>query len=216
MTNQVKPFFLALEGVDFSGKTTLRERLVEWLRTVIANEVVVTREPGGTPFAEEIRETLLAPRDEVINPMAELLGFFCGRKQHVEALIKPRLASGSVVVSDRFVDSSFTMQCWASEGAVSVERFQSLEWLVLDGFRPDAVIYLDIDPAVSMQRQVDAGRDMDRIEAKGLDYHTKIREGFIERYKYNGDNSVCVIDATQSADEVFERAKAWLIAHFVK
>lgn len=216
MPNPVKPFFLVLEGVDFSGKTTLRERLVEWLRATIPNEVVVTREPGGTPFAEEIREVLLKPRDEVVEPMAELLGFMCGRRQHVETLIRPKLELGSVVVSDRFVDSSFTMQCWATGGAVSVDKFCQLEELVLDGFRPDALIYLDIDPEVSMQRQLSAGRSKDRIEAKGPDYHKAIREGFLDRYENQVvGGKVFIIDATMSADEVFYQAQQFLTDNFL-
>ncbi|MNM41703.1 Thymidylate kinase [compost metagenome] len=216
MPNPVKPFFLVLEGVDFSGKTTLRERIVEWLRTVIPNEVVVTREPGGTPFAEEIREVLLKPRDEVVEPMAELLGFMCGRRQHLEMMIRPKLELGSVVVSDRFVDSSFTMQCWATDGGVSMDKFFQLEELVLDGFRPDAVIYLDIDPAVSMQRQLNAGRSKDRIEAKGLDYHQAIRDGFLDRYENQSvGGKIHIIDASMSADEVFHHAQQFLIEHFV-
>lgn len=216
MSNQVKPFFLVIEGVDFSGKTTLRERIVEWLRNTITNEVVVTREPGGTPFAEEIREVLIKDRDEQVEPLAELFGFMCGRRQHVETLIKPKLELGSVVVSDRFVDSSFTMQCWATDGSVSLEKFQQVEALALEGFRPDAVIYLDIDPEISLARQKDSGRAKDRIEKKGLDYHQAIREGFQERY-YNQavGGQVMIIDATMSPDDVFYEAQQFLTEHFL-
>lgn len=219
MSKQAKPFFLVLEGVDFSGKTTLRKRLVEWLQTVVANEIYWTREPGGngSSFAEDVREVLLKRREEKVEPMAELLGFMCGRRQHVETIIKPKLELGSIVVSDRFVDSSFTMQCWATEGGVSVEQFSTLETLVLEGFRPDAVIYLDIDPEISLKRQEDANREKDRIELKPLEYHQAIREGFQERY-YNhdlGHGKVMIIDATMEPDDVFEEAQQFLIDNFL-
>jgi dTMP kinase len=215
MTMKVKPFFLALEGVDFSGKTTLRERLVVWLREFISNEVVVTREPGGTHYAEELRDVLLKNRDEVVDPMAELLTFMAGRRQHVEAMIKPKLDSGAVVVSDRFVDSSFAMQCWASNDLVTVNQFEKLEALVLEGFRPDAVIYLDLDPEVSMARQLNAGRDKDRIESKGPDYHQSVRDGFLHRYDKGVSGKVLIIDASMTADEVFYQAQQFLADHFL-
>lgn len=218
MSKQAKPFFLVLEGVDFSGKTELRKRLVKWLETQVANEVYWTREPGGcgSPFAEEVREVLLKRREEKVEPMAELLGFMCSRRQHVETIIKPKLELGSIVVSDRFVDSSFAMQCWATDGAVSVEQFATLETLVLDGFRPDAVIYLDIDPEISLKRQNDSDREKDRIELKPIEYHQVIREGFQERY-YNQavGGKVMIIDATMSPDDVFEEAQQFLIDNFL-
>lgn len=215
MTNQVKPFFVAFEGPDFCGKTTMRIAVAKWLRNRISNEVVETREPGGTPLAEEIREVLLKKRDEQFHPMAELLGFMSARAQHTEQMIKPKLELGSVVLSDRYVDSSYAMQCYAvDESVVSLDDFLAIEKAVLKGFRPDLVVFLDIDPRVAMARQDDAERAKDRIELKGLDYHDAVREGFQERHPFTTDKSL-VLDAELPVLENLEKIKEHLELYFL-
>lgn len=214
MSNQVKPFFVAFEGPDFCGKTTMRKEVAKWLRTRISNEVVETREPGGTPLAEEIREVLLKKRDEKFHPLAELFCFFSGRVQHTEEMIKPSLELGHVVLSDRYVDSSWAMQCYATNGAVSENDFLAIEEVALKGFRPDLVVFLDIDPEVAMKRQNDAERAKDRIEEKGMDYHRAVREGFQERLDHTSENCL-VLDAELPWQENLERVKEHLELYFL-
>jgi dTMP kinase len=215
MTMKVKPFFASFEGPDFCGKTTMRIEVAKWLRTRISNEVVETREPGGTPLAEEIREVLLKKREEKFHPMAELLGFMAARAQHTEELIKPKLELGSVVLSDRYVDSSYAMQCHAVPDAeVDTKDYLAIEQAVLKGFRPDLVVFLDIDPAVAMARQPDAGRAKDRIEEKGMDYHNLVREGFQERHPITSRSSL-VLNAELPWVENLELVKQHLELHFL-
>ncbi len=214
MSNQVKPFFVAFEGPDFCGKTTMRKEVAKWLRTRISNEVVETREPGGTPLAEEIREVLLKKREEKFHPLAELFGFYSSRIQHTEELIKPKLELGAVVLSDRYTDSSWAMQCHATEGVVPVEIFEAVEELALEGFRPDLVVFLDIDPEIAMKRQKDAERAKDRIELKGMDYHRAVREGFQMRHPHTTERSL-VLDAELPWEENIERVKEHLELYFL-
>lgn len=214
MSNQVKPFFVAFEGPDFCGKTTMRIEVAKWLRTRISNEVVETREPGGTPLAEEIREVLIKKREEKFHPLAELFGFMSGRIQHTEELIKPKLELGSVVLSDRYTDSSWAMQCVATNGVVSEEEFLAVEKIALKGFRPDLVIFLDIDPEISMKRQNDAERAKDRIEEKGMDYHKAVWRGFQERLDYTAQECLH-LDAELPWQENIERVKEHLELYFL-
>lgn len=215
MTMKVKPFFVAFEGPDFCGKTTMRIEVAKWLRTRISNEVVETREPGGTPLAEEIREVLLKKREEKFHPMAELLGFMAARVQHTEEMIKPKLELGSVVLSDRYVDSSYAMQNFAvPDSEVDHQDYLAIEKVVLQGFRPDLVVFLDIDPRIAMARQPDAGRAKDRIEEKGLDYHDLVREGFQQRHPYTVRQSL-VLDAELPWAANLELVKEHLEKHFL-
>jgi dTMP kinase len=215
MSNQVKPFFVAFEGPDFCGKTTMRVEVAKWLRTRISNEVVETREPGGTPLAEEIRELLLKRRDEPFNPMAELFCFMAGRIQHTEEMIKPKLELGNVVLSDRYTDSSYAMQCHAvDDSVVDTLDFLKVEEIALKGFRPDLVVFLDIDPRVAMARQSDVVRAKDRIELKGIEYHDAVREGFQVRHPHTTERSL-VLDAELPVAENLEKIKEHLELYFL-
>lgn len=168
--------FIVFEGGEGCGKTTLRSLLAEFL---VANgySVTQTREPGGTPLSEEIRGLLLTPRDEVVDVQTEALLFFAARRQHVESVIKPKLLAGNIVISDRFMDSTYALQCHG--GSLPEETYNSLVKLSLGDFKPDVTILLDLDPEISFKGVRERGT-LDRMEMKGLEYHQRVRQGFLE------------------------------------
>ena len=140
-------------------------------------EVVATREPGGTPIAEEIRAMLLSVRDEEVAPAAELLLMFAARAQHLERVIKPALAAGRWVVCDRFTDATYAYQ----GGGRGFDAFHiaKLEGLVHGDLQPDLTLYLDIDPRVAQTRIAD--RPHDRIEREQLEFFDRVRAVYLDR-----------------------------------
>ena len=163
--------FIALEGGEGVGKSTQERMLAEYL-VAKGHEVVRTREPGGTPVAEEIRRILLTPRADGLDAHAEALLFAAARAEHVARVIRPALDRGSVVICDRFLDSSVAYQGLGRELGADVIRDLSL-WAT-GGLVPDLVIVLDLDPVIGLGRLVSA----DRLEREPLEYHQRVRAGF--------------------------------------
>jgi len=145
----VTGLFITLEGPEGAGKSTNREYLAERLRAA-GIEVVLTREPGGTPLAERIREVLLAPVDEVMNPDTELLLVFAARAQHLAEVIRPALARGAVVLCDRFTDSTYAYQ--GGGRGLSLERIAALESFVQGDLRPDLTLIFDLPVEIGLAR----------------------------------------------------------------
>jgi len=176
--------FISFEGGEGSGKTTQIRLLAE---TLIQKgyDVLTTREPGGTPEAEKIRALLVGRDGGEWSPMAEVLLLFAARVQHVEGLIKPALAAGKIIITDRFTDSTRAYQ-GAGHG-VSSAVIESLNTLSLGDFSPDMTLILDIDPAEGVGRSTKRlameatpeARTEDRFEALDLAFHTRLREGFL-------------------------------------
>jgi dTMP kinase len=191
--------FVVVEGTEGVGKSTAMHH-IEALLQQHGIDVQLTREPGGTPLAEEIRNALLRPRDEVVEPMAELLLMFAARAQHVAGLIRPTLARGSWVLSDRFVDSSFAYQ---GGGRGLMLPVNALTDLVLDGFAPDLTLVLDVPVSVGLKR---ARGDMqgDRIEREETDFFERARNTFLERAAQM-PHRYAVIDAIGSLPVVRQR-----------
>ncbi|WP_017926656.1 dTMP kinase [Thioalkalivibrio sp. HL-Eb18] len=169
--------FLVLEGIEGSGKSTQLATVVETLRAM-GIEPECTREPGGTALGERLRGLLLDPDLPGMCPEAELLLMFAARAQHLAAVIRPALAAGHWVVSDRFTDASFAYQ-GAGRG-LGMERVARLEDWVQGDLRPDLVLLLDIDPATGLERAVQRGR-RDRIEREALEFFARVREAYLER-----------------------------------
>ncbi len=203
------PHFVTLEGGEGAGKTTALDVIREALQAR-GHEVVVTREPGGTPLAERIRELLLSRHDEKLAPETELLLMFAARAQHVREVIRPALRRGAWVLSDRFTDSSYAYQ--AAGRGIDEAFVAELEKRVV-GIVPGLTLLLDLD--VREGRARTAGRDLfpDRIESEHDDFFERVREGFRKRAA-NDPQRFRVIDASQSPAQVgaaVERAvDAWL------
>ena len=171
--------FIALEGGEGTGKSTQGRLLVEALRERYRIEVVVTREPGGTPGAEAIRGLLLDPPGEGWNAEAEALLFAAARADHVARLIRPNLFSGAWVVSDRFVDSSRAYQGGA--GGRGDAAITALHQFGSQGLRPDCTILLEVDEAARLRRLLARdGNNSDAIGGRDADYHTAVAASFRE------------------------------------
>ncbi|MDP1776882.1 MAG: dTMP kinase [Moraxellaceae bacterium] len=189
--------FISLEGGEGVGKSTNLAFIAERLRAT-GLPVVVTREPGGTPLAEELRELLLTPRQEPVAVMTELLMLFAARAQHCQQVIKPALESGAWVLCDRFVDATYAYQ--VSARGMSADAVASLEQLVLQGAEPDLTLLLDMPVSEGMQR-AKARAAFDRFEQEQLAFFERVRAGYLARAAQAGER-IRVIDASGSLAQV--------------
>ena len=189
--------FITLEGPEGAGKSTNREYLAERLRAA-GIEVVLTREPGGTPLAERIREVLLTPADEIMNADTELLLVFAARAQHLATVIRPALERGAVVLCDRFTDSTYAYQ-GAGRG-LSLARIAALEDFVQGPLRPDLSLVFDLPVEVGLARASARGR-LDRFEQEGREFFQKVRQAFLTRAQAAPERYF-LVDASQPLAEV--------------
>ncbi len=189
--------FITLEGTEGVGKSTNLAFVRNWLQTRNI-EVIVTREPGGTPLAEEIRELLLAKRDEPVDQAAELLLVFAARAQHIAQIIKPALARGAWVLSDRFTDATFAYQ--GGGRGLDKNIIQQLEVMVQGDLRPDLTLILDIDVKLGLSRASQRG-ELDRFESETLDFFERVRTAYRERAMASPVH-YAIVDAGQSLEKV--------------
>lgn len=189
--------FLTLEGLEGTGKTTNLAFITELLQQA-GVDVLVTREPGGTPLGEALRDVLLNRHDVQIDAMAELLMMFAARAQHIEQVIKPALAEGRWVVSDRFTEASFAYQ--GAGRQLGAEAVATLEALVQGQLQPDLTLLLDIDPELGLRRASKTGAP-DRIEQAGLAFFERVRAGYLARAE-QFPQRFCLLDAAKPLDVV--------------
>ena len=182
--------FITLEGVDGAGKSTHLGFVAERLRAC-GHEVVVTREPGGTPLGETLRELLLH-RD--MDAGTELLLMFAARQQHLAELIQPALARGAWVVSDRFTDASYAYQCGGR--GIDAARVAALENWVQQGFAPDLTLLFDVPAEVAESRR-SAARAADRFEREADSFFNRVRQAYLVRAAAEPER-IRVLDARQS------------------
>lgn len=171
--------FITIEGVEGVGKSTVIKHL-EQLFLDKQRQVMLTREPGGTEIAEDIRKTLLSHHQEKIVPAAEVMLFFAARAQHVAHLIKPALAVSKVVICDRFTDSSYAYQ--AAGRAIDDRYLAALEALAHDGLQADLTLLLDASPEVGLARARQIG-EPDRMESEKVEFFRKVRAAYLDRAK---------------------------------
>ncbi len=191
--------FIVVDGPDGAGKTTLVRRLASRLRAA-GHEVLEVRQPGGTPVAEAARAAAL-DLDMHASPLAELFLMLAARADQVEKVMRPALERGQVVLSDRYDLSTEAYQI-AGRG-LPRDRVMGANELATDGLRPDLTIVLDLPAEVGLKRQAHDGKEPDRIEREGLEWHERVAEVFLQA----SGNGVVHVDATESVDAV-ERA-AW-------
>ncbi len=204
MTLRAYPRFITLEGGEGAGKSTVLSALRETL-SAAGHEAVSTREPGGTPLAEQIRGLLLDTHHEPPTTEAELLLVFAARAQHVRETILPALERGAWVISDRFTDASYAYQGAARGGDASF--IAELERRVV-GIEPGMTLLLDVPVAIGLQRARGRGA-VDRIESEREDFFERVREGYLARALAQ-PLRFRVVDATQPADAVAAQAAAHL------
>ncbi|OOE48821.1 dTMP kinase [Salinivibrio kushneri] len=202
----MKNHFIVVEGLEGAGKSTAIKQIKQVLLDVGIKDVITTREPGGTPLAEQLRTLVKQGHpDEPLTDKAELLMLYAARVQLVENVIKPALAKGQWVVGDRHDMSS---QAYQGGGrGMDTSLMQSLKETVLGEFAPSLTLYMDIDPEVGLARARGRG-DLDRIEKMQLDFFERTRARYLALA--NDDPSVVVIDAGQSLDTVTAQIKTAL------
>jgi dTMP kinase len=188
--------FLTFEGPEGAGKSTQVRLLVDHLEAQ-GRDVTVTREPGGTPTAEAIREVLIGGRAQSMSDTCELLLMLAGRADHVAGRIRPALEAGGVVICDRFVDSTVAYQGGAR--GIDRERIDELNRFVCQDAWPDLTILLDLPPEVGLRRASIYGAD--RIEQEGLEFHRRVRQAYLDLAEADPERFV-VVDADREKDAV--------------
>ncbi|MBU2640593.1 MAG: dTMP kinase [Thiobacillus sp.] len=186
--------FITLDGVDGAGKSTHLGFVADWLRQQ-GREVIVTREPGGTPLGETLRELLL---HREMDADTELLLMFAARQEHLAQLILPALARGAWVLSDRFTDASYAYQCGGR--GIAVERIAALEAWVQRGFAPDLTLLFDVPAEVAEARR-SAARAADRFEREADPFFNRVRQAYLDRAQAN-PKRIRVLDARHTIAEL--------------
>lgn len=189
--------FITLEGPEGAGKSTNRDYLAERLESA-GCEVLLTREPGGTPLAERIRELLLEPSAEPMAADTELLLVFAARAQHLAQVIRPALAAGKVVLCDRFTDATYAYQ--GGGRGLSLERIALLENFVQGSLRPDLTLVFDLPVEVGLARAAARGR-LDRFEQEAQGFFEAVRQTYLARARL-APQRYRLLDAAQPLDAV--------------
>ncbi len=208
--------FVTLEGIEGSGKSTLQQKLSQAL-TAKNHDVTSTREPGATPLGARIRSLILDSSLEKISSQAELLLFSADRAEHVEKVLRPALASGSIVICDRYLHSTLAYQGYGRELPLSSLR-GPIEFAT-NGLTPDLVLLLDLEPLEGLKRarmRAEASADKEssewtRFEEEELAFHTRVRRGFLELAKEEAE-TFAILDASQTPDEIASRALEYINA----
>ncbi|NLA69996.1 MAG: dTMP kinase [Clostridiales bacterium] len=189
--------FLSIEGPDGAGKTTQLGYIKQFFeeRNI---ELVMTREPGGTPIGESLREILLDKNNSEMSAITEMLIYAASRAQHVAQLIRPAINRGAVVICDRYMDSSIAYQGY---GRGLGDMVEEVNLHAIDGLQPDLTIFLDLDPAVGKERILSDRNECDRLEQEKLDFHYRVYEGYKAVAK-SYPKRVYSIDASRTIEEV--------------
>ena len=201
---------IVIDGVDGSGKG-VQTRLLQEALSIISNQVLLTREPGGSPAAEDIRKLLVEGEPEKWDSMTELLLMYASRRSHLVDTIWPMLEKGGWVISDRYADSSRAFQGIA--GNLGLDLVETIHREVVGTFEPALVLILDIPESIALQPALIRGGKEDRFEKKGNRYHAKVRQAFLQIAASN-PNQYHVIDANQSIATVTQAIFATINNHF--
>jgi dTMP kinase len=169
--------FITFEGPEGSGKTTQARRLAQWL-CAQGRQVVLTREPGGTPIGDQIRDILHSSRNTAMDALTEILLYSASRAQHAAERIRPALASGEIVVSDRYADSTYAYQGYGR--GLDLPVLRKITEIATGGLQPDLTIYIDITPEEGLRRRRMCGGEWNRLDAEPLDFHQRVRSGYLE------------------------------------
>lgn len=203
--------FITLEGPDGSGKSTITELIVEYLKDLNI-DFIVTREPGGTSIGEDIRNIILDKKNTNMSPRTEALLYAASRSQHVYEKIRPALEEGKVVLSERFVLSSLVYQGIGRE--LGVSDVKAINDFGIEGVNPDLILFFDIDPVEALSRKTGENSG-DRLEMEGINFHREVYNGYLKLISMYPEN-IKVIDASKSVEDTFEEVKNELDKIFKK
>ncbi|NLY72232.1 MAG: dTMP kinase [Tissierellia bacterium] len=193
----MKGLWISFEGGEGSGKTSLIEGLVKKLEER-GLSYMVTREPGGVPLAERIRDVIMTRSETPMDPMTEAILFAASRRQHLVEKVLPGLEAGKIVLMDRYVDSSIVYQGYGR--GLGMEKIRELNLFATEGHMPDLTFYLDLDPEEGLRRIHRNQREVNRLDEEGLDFHKKIREGYLILSKK--EKRIHKLDASKSLEEL--------------
>jgi len=205
--------FITFEGIDGSGKSTQLRLLANYLKEV-GCEVLLTREPGGTPVGVRLRGALLDAHEEV-DPLTELLVFAADRAQHVRRVLRPAIAAGKVIISDRYADATVAYQ-GAGRG-FSPELIAEIVQLATEGLRPDLTVLFDLsveDSIARTSRRANAKNKGDRLDAEASDFHVRVRNAYLEIARTEPER-VKIVETNRPAEETHQRVK-WIVVPFLK
>lgn len=204
--------FISFEGPDGAGKTTALQNLLPQLKAATDQEIVVSREPGGSPIAEKIRNIILDVNDESMDAGTEALLYAAARRQHLVDVILPTLQANKVMLSDRFVDSSIAYQGGGRQ--LETKEVASINDFAIDGHLPDLTIYFDVSPEVGLSRiKKDHADQMDRLEQESIKFHQRVHDSYLKLVKENPQRIV-TIDAEQAPKQVVDDALAAIKQRF--
>lgn len=202
--------FVVFEGGEGGGKSTQAALLSQYLSDV-GREVIRTREPGGVPSAEAIRDLVLDPAHAGLDPRAEALLFAAARAEHVSRLIRPALDRAAIVLCDRYIDSSLAYQ-GAARG-LGVDWIAEISGWATDDLLPDLTIVLDVEPSTGLERAGRVSDGPDRMEAESGEFHSVVRNAFLDRAAADPDHYL-VLDATNAVDEIQRAIRVEMGARF--
>ena len=195
--------FITIEGPEGSGKSSVTKEVVKRLEAEGFN-VVTTREPGGTPIAEQIREVILNKENTKMDKVTEALLYAAARRQHLVEKVWPLTKEGTIVISDRFIDSSLAYQGGAR--GLGIDYVLALNQYATEGYEPDLTLLFDLDPEIGLARiAANKGREVNRLDLEKIEFHNEVRKTFLglaERFK----NRFVILDASKSFEEVIEDA----------
>ena len=200
--------FITLEGPEGSGKTSHIPYLVEYLREK-SYTVFPTREPGGTSISEQIREILHDLKNAEMHPRTETLLYQAARAQIVEQVIRPRLAAGEIVLSDRYYDSTIAYQGYGHQQ--NLDEVRALVKYATGGLSPDLTVLLDLDVEIGLKRKTQNGMEWNRLDAYTVEFHQRVRKGYLEMVKAEPKRWI-VVDASQSWDKVQENLREKILS----
>ena len=205
--------FITLEGPEGSGKTTAVEAAVKRLQEM-GYEIVRTREPGGTPIAEQIRNVILDKGNTAMDARTEALLYAASRRQHLVEKVWPALKEGKIVICDRYLDSSLAYQGGAR--GLGVDNILNINLFATENTWPDLTLLFDIKPELGLARiNANADREVNRLDLEKLDFHNKVRDTFLELAKKYPDRFV-IIDASQSREAVAKATMEAILSRLCK
>lgn len=195
--------FVTIEGPEGSGKSSVTKEVVKLLEQE-GFDVVLTREPGGTPIAEQIRNVILDKENVKMDPMTEALLYAASRRQHLVEKIWPLSKEGKIVISDRFLDSSLAYQGGAR--GLGIDKILALNQFATDGYYPELTLLFDLDPRIGLKRiAANKGREVNRLDLEKIEFHDSVRKTFLILAERFNDRYV-VLDASKPFEEVVKDA----------